>query len=137
MMLSLDTNVLARYFLGDDLEQQRQASILISNHSCFVLMTVILELAWVLKSQKISKVIIIQKLIELSKLPNIHLENMQVFKNAMNWAISGLDVADAIHLSLSQYYAHLPMTTFDVNFIKKSQSIDGVLSCQPVKEFVG
>lgn len=135
-MLSLDTNVLARYLLGDDLEQQKQASILISNNQCFVLMTVILELAWVLKSQKIGKVIIIQKLIELSKLSNIHLENEQVFKNAMSWAIQGMDIADAIHSALSQNYSHLPMTTFDINFIKKSQSLDTVSSCQNVKAFV-
>lgn len=135
-MLSLDTNVLARYLLGDDLEQQKQANILISNNQCFVVMTVILELAWVLKSQKVSKVIIIQKLIELSKLPNIHLENAQVFKSAMGWAIQGMDIADAIHLALSQSYLHLPVATFDVNFIKQSHNFDKVPICQNVKVFV-
>lgn len=135
-MLSLDTNVLARYLLGDDVEQQRQAKILISNHQCFVLMTVILELAWVLRSNKISKAMIIQKLIEISKLTNIHLENETAFKIAMQYAINGMDIADAIHLSLSQSYSYLPMTTFDVNFIKKSNSIDKVPTCQNVKDFV-
>lgn len=135
-MLSLDTNVLARYLLGDDVEQQKQAKILISNYQCFILMTVILELAWVLKSSKISKAMIIQKLIEISKLTNIHLENENAFKVAMQYAINGMDIADAIHLALSQSYSQLPMTTFDVNFIKKSQNIDKVPNCQNVKDFI-
>lgn len=135
-MLSLDTNVLARYLLGDDVEQQKQAKILISNYQCFILMTVILELAWVLKSSKISKAMIIQKLIEISKLTNIHLENENAFKVAMQYAINGMDIADAIHLALSQSYSQLPMTTFDMNFIKKSQNIDKVPNCQNVKDFI-
>lgn len=135
-MLSLDTNVLARYLLGDDVEQQKQAKILISNYQCFILMTVILELAWVLKSSKISKAMIIQKLIEISKLTNIHLENENAFKVAMQYAINGMDIADAIHLALSQSYSQLPMTTFDMNFIKKSQNIDEVENCKNVSELV-
>ena len=135
-MLSLDTNVLACYLLGDDVKKKKQANILISNNDCFVLMTVIIELAWVLKSQKINKAIIIQKLIELSRLTNIHLENIEVFKNAMRWEITGMDIADAIHLALSQSYKNLPMTTFDIAFIKKSQALDEVATCQNVSKLI-
>ncbi len=70
-MIALDTNVLVRYFLKDDVRQYKKAAELIEkfanqNDGCFISIIVLCELVWVLKScAKIPKVIIINLIHEL------------------------------------------------------------------------
>lgn len=55
-MIALDTNILARYLLADDLAQAEQATQLIENvDKCFISITVGLELAWVFKANGVLK----------------------------------------------------------------------------------
>ena len=47
-MIAVDTNVLVRYAVKDDREQATLATAFLADNRCFVLKTVLIELAWVL-----------------------------------------------------------------------------------------
>jgi predicted nucleic acid-binding protein len=49
-MLAIDTNLIVRYLVGDDLGQAARARRLIDNNDVFVCTTVLLETEWVLRS---------------------------------------------------------------------------------------
>lgn len=134
--ISIDTNILARYFLGDDVDQQEMALQLLSHYQCFVPITVTLELAWVLQSYDKSKLNVIESILILSKLPTITLEHKQAIISAMRWAMEGMDIADAIHLAIAKQYNYLPLSSFDKRFINKSNSIDDAPMCQTVKSLI-
>ncbi len=129
-MFSVDTNVLARYVLADDEEQFETACYIIDTHKCFVPITVTLELAWVLKANQISKDKIIDCLMELISLANLVFEYENSIKMAMQWAKQGMDIADAIHLSIADNQKFIPVLTFDKKFINKSKLIDNAPNCQ-------
>ncbi len=123
-MFSVDTNILARYVLADDEVQFETACYVIDTHKCFVPITVTLELAWVLKANQISKDKIIDCLMELISLANLVFEYENSIKMAMQWEKQGMDIADAIHLSIADNQKFIPVLTFDKKFINKSKLID-------------
>lgn len=135
-MLTLDTNALARYFLNDDLKQLEYVAYLIDHFDCFVPITVTLELCWVLASKDKSNVDIIEGILLFSKLPHIYFEELASLKLAFQWVLDGMDMADAIHLSIAQTRKHLPVATFDKNFIRKSKKISHCPPCQNIKDIV-
>lgn len=53
-MMVLDTNILARYLLNDDMVQAKAAARLLASHRHFTVPpTVLLELAWVAQGQRL------------------------------------------------------------------------------------
>lgn len=119
-MIALDTNILARYLLQDDTEQAEQAAcILESGETLFVTATVILELAWVLKTKGRSKAEIIRGLDYLHGLPRMVWQESDALDYALKLATAGLDMADALHLALSKGCDSLQ--TFDANFAARAQ----------------
>lgn len=119
-MLTIDTNILTRYLLNDDPNQAQLAMLLISNRNCYVPITVILELAWVLKSEKLPKKIIINEILRLLSLPTIFTHYQPQITQAMLWANEGMDIADSLHLMIATIENQLPLTTFDKKFINHS-----------------
>lgn len=119
-MLTLDTNILARFLLKDDPNQAQIATLLISNRDCYVPITVILELAWVLKSENLPKKIIINEILGLINLPTIFPQYHIEVAQALLWADDGMDIADALHLMIAKVENQLPVTTFDKKFINHS-----------------
>ena len=100
-MIALDTNILARYLLADDAEQAERATQLIEQHQCFIPVTVGLELAWVLSSQKISKADILFAFSTLLKIEHMTLQFADAWQQAIQWASTGMDLADALHVALA------------------------------------
>lgn len=100
-MQAVDTNVLARFVLRDDAAQVRRADALLKT-SVWVPVTVFLELAWVLGCVRASEQDVVDDLRALLGLPNLHCEQGEAVALGLSWAEQGMDVADALHLALSQ-----------------------------------
>jgi predicted nucleic-acid-binding protein len=109
---AVDTNILARYYLHDDVVQGRIAADLLSAGDLFVPKTVILELEWVLRyvaDQAEDKVI--DCLAHLIALPGITVEDRDEIEAALSYCRKGIDFADALHLTASKSCSEL--LTFD------------------------
>jgi predicted nucleic-acid-binding protein len=109
---AVDTNILARYYLRDDVAQGRIAADLLAAGDLFVPKTVILELEWVLRyvaDQAADKVI--DCLAHLIALPGITVEDRDEIEAALSYCRRGIDFADALHLTASKSCSEL--LTFD------------------------
>lgn len=102
-MIALDTNVLARYFLADDRRQAAKARALIEDPDAelWLPVSVVLELAWVLRQKGVPREIIVARLRDLLALSSIRPQMPDAIFQALRWTEEGLDVADAIHLAMS------------------------------------
>jgi len=119
-MIALDTNILARYLLQDDEKQAEEAArIMESGETLFVTATVVLELAWVLKTKGRSKTEVIRGLNYLHGLPRMVWQEGDALDYALKLATAGLDIADALHLALSKGCDSLQ--TFDAQFATRAQ----------------
>lgn len=118
-MKALDTNILARYLLGDDMRQAEAAARLLeSGERWFVAVTVALELAWVLRSEGVTKTDVISAFRHALALPGVEWQFAGEWRQALAWAESGLDVADALHLALAGKCE--AMLTFDERFATRA-----------------
>lgn len=121
-MNALDTNILARYLLRDDARQSlRACALLKEDQTYWIPITVILELAWVLRSDGVPRSEIAQRLQELLELPGVHVQLSEAVSLALAWVKDGLDVPDAIHLALSQKTDKF--VTFDRDLVKRAAAL--------------
>lgn len=124
-MISLDTDVLARFILEDDPEQTPRAEALIYVERCFVCDTVLLELAWVLKSAgEMNRVEVAVRLGRLLDLPTISVRDEPAIRAALADARVGMDIADAFHRARSPGATRL--ATFDHHFADVAAERTGV-----------
>lgn len=101
-MIALDTNILARLLLDDDARQAARAERLLAAHPAYwVPVTVVLELAWVLKAEGYDRKQAVEALRRVTALANVRTQHAEAVERALQWAEGGLDVADALHLALS------------------------------------
>ena len=126
-MIALDTNVLARYLLADDANQTRAARALIEDTEAefWVPITVVLELAWVLRMKKVPGGEIATRLRELLTLRSMRPQMPDAVFQALRWGAQGLDLADALHLALSGKASRF--LTFDAALARSA----GKLGTQP------
>jgi predicted nucleic-acid-binding protein len=118
-LIALDTNVLARYLLKDDAAQHlRAVAILAGEDEIWVPITVVLELAWVLKVQGRSKADVVKGLRGVMSIDEVSVQHAELVRVALAWAESGMDIADALHLALSGMADR--MVSFDSDLIKIS-----------------
>ncbi|HEX5338667.1 MAG TPA: type II toxin-antitoxin system VapC family toxin [Gallionella sp.] len=102
-MISLDTNILARFLLKDDAAQFKQARELLGRAEIFTAPpTVILELVWVLESYDCTREEVLQGLRALLGLPNFKPKSFEALFHAIKWYEAGMDFGDALHLALSE-----------------------------------
>lgn len=103
-MIAIDTNILVRYAVKDDLKQAAAALAFLQENKCFIHKTVLLELAWVLSSStgyKLPRDVVCERLRHICGLPTITVENPPVAKQAIDNYESGMNFADALHLASS------------------------------------
>jgi predicted nucleic-acid-binding protein len=102
-VIALDTNILARYLLGDDRAQLTAARRLLddADQEYWVPVTVVLELSWVLRSSKAPREVILDKMRGVLSLRNVRAQFSEHVFQALRWALQGMDFADALHLALS------------------------------------
>jgi predicted nucleic acid-binding protein len=99
-MLAVDTNVIVRYLTGDHPIQSAQARALIDREDVFVCTTVLLETEWVLRSVfDYTTGQIVSALHAFAGLPRVTIEAPRLTAQALEWTVSGMDFADALHLA--------------------------------------
>jgi predicted nucleic acid-binding protein len=101
-MISIDTNVVVRFLVRDNLNQFRRADRLIRENEVFVALTVVLEAEWVLRdAYEKPRRAVAQALRDFGGLPTVVLEDAPRVLRALDWAGAGMDLADALHLAAS------------------------------------
>lgn len=131
-MKALDTNVLARLLLKDDLTQFKKAQALLASDAQFTApVTVMLELVWVLESNDCSPSEICLGLGLLMNLHNFKPAHEHVIRKALTAYANGLDFADALHLGLSQ--KEEVFLTFDKSFVKQASQMNQLPAVQMVR----
>jgi predicted nucleic acid-binding protein len=121
-VIALDTNVIARYLLGDDETQFASAAKLIEGkETCTAPVTVFLELVWVLESYDIERLAVVKNLRGFLGLPNIKPHQPQVLAKAINSYENGLDFGDALHLALCEHDSYV--ASFDDKFVKRAKKL--------------
>lgn len=122
-MIALDTNVLARYLLADETNQAKAARALIEGAETefWIPVTVVLELAWVLRVKKIPSEEIVARLRDLLTLRSMRPQMSDAVFQALRWAEQGVDVADAFHLALSGKAEGF--ATFDEELVKQTRKV--------------
>ena len=102
--VALDTNVLVRLLVNDDPAQAELAAALIdASSACFVPITVVLELEWVLRgAYKLSREAVIAAFEGLLAIRHLHLEQENLVMQAIEAHREGMDFADALHLVRSE-----------------------------------
>lgn len=118
--VALDTNLLVRLLTNDDPEQARRVADLIDDSSaCFVPITVVLELEWVLRgAYQLPREAIIRAFRGLNAIRQLHMEQEEQVLQALEAYAKGLDFADALHLLRSEGCAAL--VSFDRAFVRKA-----------------
>ncbi|MBQ1498093.1 MAG: type II toxin-antitoxin system VapC family toxin [Sphingomonas sp.] len=111
-MRSVDTNVLARFILADDMPQHRIASAVLAE-PVWVTPTVWLELGWLLhKRLKLARSVVADAMIVLLSIETIRTQGSDRLRWAIEQYRSGADWADAMHLIMSEDVAD-KFATFD------------------------
>jgi predicted nucleic-acid-binding protein len=122
-LIALDTNILARYLLDDEPAQARAARRLLADAKAeyWTPVTVVLELAWVLRKADAPRSVVMERLRDLLSLRNVRVQNADQVFQALRWAAQGMDLADALHLVLSGKAERF--VTFDEALVKQARKL--------------
>jgi len=124
-MLAVDTNVVVRLLVNDDVRQGAVARRLFESHEIWIGVTVLLEAAWVLESvYELSVLDTVKALRGLLGLANVRVEDPGVVSAALDAAGKGLELADALHLLRAPEDAEF--VTFDRGLAKAGRKIRAV-----------
>ncbi len=130
-MRSLDTNVLARFFVEDPDDEhavrQRPSAVAVLSERAFVTVTVMLEFEWVMRGfydLPPAKVAAVMR--ALAGIDHLTLEDRGAVLAAIEALEAGLDFADALHLHRSGRAS--TFATFDRRLASRAakRAIDGV-----------
>lgn len=122
-MIALDTNIVARYLLDDEPAQARAARRLLADAKAeyWIPVTVVLELAWVLRKGDAPRSVVMERLRDVLSLRNVRVQNGDLVFQALRWAALGMDLADALHLVLSGKAERF--ATFDEALVKQARKL--------------
>lgn len=125
-MRSLDTNVLARFFIDDaddaQAARQRPAAVAALAERSFVSATVLLELEWVMRGfYELPTRDVARVLRALASIEHVTLEDRDAVLVAIDAFDKGLDFADALHLARSSRASGF--ATFDQRLAKRAKSL--------------
>jgi len=133
-MAALDTNILVRFLVRDDVTQLEAARQLIRScinegQTLFVPLTVALELEWVLRSNfGFGKAEVIQTLSQLLSAAELSFESEDALEAAVSqYGKSAADFSDCLHVALAVRAAAQPLWTFD----KAAARLDGARLLKP------
>ncbi len=123
-MWAADTNLLVRYYTRDDEKQAGRALAWLQDHApCFVAISVVQELYWVLESgYDLAPRKVLEVLQHLCESPAFQLESSASVQQALRVASQGIEFPDALHWSLSA--ACEGLATFDDRgFARKAKKL--------------
>ena len=116
-MIAVDTNVVVRFLVDDDVRQSEQAVYLFRRGTVFLATSVLLETEWILRQgYKMNSVKIGGEREALIGLPNVVCEGDSGVRQALMWHQAGMDFADALHLAASSRAAQF--VAFDRDMIQ-------------------
>jgi predicted nucleic-acid-binding protein len=123
---SLDTNVLARFFVDDaddaQAARQRPAATAALAERSFVPVTVLLELEWVMRGfYELPTADISRVLRALASLQHVTLEDRDAVLVAIDSFDKGFDFADALHFARSSRATRF--ATFDQRLAKRAKRL--------------
>ncbi|MGH7042881.1 MAG: type II toxin-antitoxin system VapC family toxin [Acetobacteraceae bacterium] len=99
-MLAVDTNIIVRVLTDDDPAQAAQARDVLAAGDVLIRTTVLLETEWVLRrGYGFARGRVVRGLRNLCGLPGVVVEDLNMLAQAFDWAESGMDMADALHLA--------------------------------------
>ena len=102
-MIAVDTNVVVRYLVEDDVAQTDRAEVGLRSGAVLVSKTVVLETAWVLRTRyRFGRAAIARGLRQLLGLPGVAVEDPDAVALALDLHDQGFDFADALHLPSSR-----------------------------------
>ena len=126
-MIAADTNILVRYLVKDDPGQTVLATNFLAGNRCFILKSVLLEVAWVLSSSvgyNLSREAVHERLLHMLGLSFVETEDATTVAQALIWYAKGMDFADALHLAGSSELSGF--ATFDKRFASTAKKVDAV-----------
>lgn len=119
-MAALDTNVLVRFLVRDDLPQLAAAKRLIEDcveagEKLYVPVSVSLELEWVLRSNfSLNKSTVVQTLSDLLSTRELSFESEGALEAALaQYSQTSADYSDCLHVALAGAAGAQPLWTFD------------------------
>lgn len=128
-MKAIDTNVLVRFIVRDDVDQAIRARTLIEAGDIFLPLAVTLEAEWVLRAgYGLDRATFVRTLRAFLGLPGVTAEALDDVVNALDLTEQGFDFADALHLTASAN--HDAFLTFDRKLIRRAGDLQG----PPVRE---
>lgn len=122
-MIFLDTNLLLRYLLRDnEIQYQTVRGLLLQPRSYSASVTVMLELAWMLKTQGWQRTQIVEAFMALlDDLPNFQPQNAASLRETVAAYARGMDFADALHLVISRRAEAEAFATADRHLAKQAE----------------
>lgn len=128
MATAIDTNVIVRFLVVDDIKAARRAHELITRERILLTVSVIMETEWVLRgSYGYSRAEILEGLEKFLGTGQVVMTEPAVISDALHWYRAGLDFADAVHLASAREADR--MVTFDQRFAKSAGRLG---DCIPV-----
>jgi predicted nucleic acid-binding protein len=119
-MIAIDANLVVRYLTADHPEQSARVRTLIDGEAVFVPVTVVLEVEWVLRSAYgYDATDALRALRAFGGLPTVSIEDAGAVAAALDLAGTGMDFADALHLSRSSRCE--AFAAFDRGFVKAAR----------------
>lgn len=128
-MVALDTNVVLRVLVADDPDQCARAenawTRASSNGGVFIPVTVVVELAWVLRvACKLDRLRIATLLHGLFDAADVTLENEAILRKALAAFERGAaDLSDYVILESARTASALPVLTFDERFARHQEVV--------------
>lgn len=121
-MIAVDTNILVRYLVDDDrIQADKAARLLNGTVRVFIPKTVLLETEWVLRAvYRATPAEINAALSGVAGLRHIVVEDLEQVLSALEMHASGMDFADAVHLTSSEHVERF--YSFDEPFVKLGTS---------------
>lgn len=128
-MRAVDTNLVVRVLVADDADQARRARATIEAGGVLLLPTVMLEAGWVLrKSYGIGRAEVVALLRSFLGLPGVEEAEPGGIARALDWAATGMDLADAFHLAAMPPGASF--VTFDQALVRAARGL-GLDAAEP------
>lgn len=127
-MIGVDTNILLRAVLEDDLDQAKAARIFLEKacreNKLFISSFAILEMVWVLKMKKRSREQICESILDLVDSPGIVIGNREIIIKAVEkYAHGKADFGDYMILSEGEYFGSKQMVSFDQTLSLEMKSV--------------
>jgi predicted nucleic-acid-binding protein len=119
-MIYLDTNIVLRYLLDDNIELSAKAKLLIdSNSNLYICEAVFAEIVYVLqKVYKVERKLIEETISELLEKENINTSNNEIFCKSLElFSTKNLDFIDCL-LCAYNHVNSIQVETFDIKLMK-------------------